>query len=218
MFAAPKREEIDHRTTKLIVGIIAIGMPCVTSYFSASKITSISASYYEGGWAQSFFVGFLFAIAAFLLSYNGMSKWEMRLSKVAAPAALLIALMPCACNGHPQIISGWHGISAAVLFLILAFFCYGFFQRARAKGHTRARVRAGIYAACGVAMVGAIVVLGIDSFSGGALSAKCARLTFYGEATGLVSFGISWLVASRVLPGLTRPDERFSLLREDNPA
>jgi len=48
----------------------------------------ISASYYEGGWSQSIFIGFLFAIAALLLGYNGYSKTEMVLSKVAAFAGL----------------------------------------------------------------------------------------------------------------------------------
>jgi hypothetical protein len=34
---------------------------------------------------------------------------------------------------------------------------------------------------------------------------------------GLIAFGISWLTASRTIPGITRADERFSPLREDNP-
>ena len=49
------------------------------------------------------------------------------------------------------------------------------------------------------------------------LPAGVDRFTFYGEATGLIAFGISWLTASRVLPGLTRPVERFSPLRQVNP-
>lgn len=43
------------------------------------------------------------------------------------------------------------------------------------------------------------------------------QFVFYGEAVGLVAVGISWLVASRTLPGLTHPQERFSPFRANNP-
>jgi len=103
------------------------------------------------------------------------------------------------------------------MFLILAYFCHGFFRRARAKQHPQAMARAAVYAVCGIAIVLSIVVLAFDHVSGGAISASVPRLTFYGEATGLMSFGISWLTASRVLPLLTRQDERFSPMSDRNP-
>ncbi|MEO7323211.1 MAG: hypothetical protein ABIW82_00110 [Dokdonella sp.] len=210
MFAAPKKEEIDHRTIKLIVGVIAISLASLTSLFASTPISSISDSYYEGGWSQSIFVGFLFAIAAFLLAYNGESRTEMLLSKLAAVAALGVALFPCGCGTHSEFIPYVHAISAATMFLILAYFCYMFFRRAKDKGHPQAKARAGIYAACGIAILLAILALALDNFFPASLSARIPRLRFYGEATGLVAFGISWLTASRVLPGITRKDERFS--------
>ncbi len=210
MFSAPKRQEIDHHTIKLIVGVIALSLASLTSFFATTAITSISASYYEGGWSQSIFIGFLFAIAASLLAYNGLSRPEMLLSKVAAAAALGVALFPCRCDTHIELVPYVHGISAATMFLILAYFCYTFYRRARDKGHPQAKTRAAIYALCGVAIFLAILVLAIDNLFGGSLSARIPRLTFYGEATGLVAFGISWLTASRVLPIITRQDERFS--------
>lgn len=216
--SAPQRQEIDHRTIKLIVGLIAISLAALTSFFAKAAITSISASYYEGGWSQSIFIGFLFAIAAFLLAFNGQSVAEMRLSKVAALAALGVALFPCECDGRSVPIRHIHGVSAAVMFLILAYFCVGFFRRARVKGHSQANVRAAIYASCGIAIVLSIIVLGLDHLLHGAFSKHVHRLVFYGEATGLVAFGISWLTASRTLPLLTRQDERFSPMRDINPA
>lgn len=212
----PKREEIDHRTIKLIVGIVALSLAPLTSILSNFDIMSISASYYEGGWAQSIFVGFLFAIAAFLLAYNGLTFREMVLSKLAALAALGVALYPCECGTH-TVIPYVHGLSAAVMFLILTYFCYAFFLRARAKGYPQANVRAAIYAVCGIAIAGSIVVLAIDRIFGGALSGFMSRLVFYGEATGLVAFGISWLTASRTMPLITRPNERFSPMKANNP-
>jgi len=218
MLSTPKREEIDHRTIKLIVGIIALSLATLTRVFAGTPITSISASYYEGGWSQTIFIGFLFAIAAFLLAYNGLARMEMILSKFAAAAALCVALFPCECDGHPAPVPYIHGASAAAMFLILAYFCYCFYKRALAKGYPQAKARAAIYVACGVSIVIAILVLAADSFSGHALSDRVPQLVFYGEAAALIAFAVSWLTASRTLPLVTRKDERFSPLRDENPA
>jgi hypothetical protein len=133
MLPTPQREEIDHRTIKLLIGLIALTLATFTSYFAGGTITSISAAYYEGGWAQSILVGFLFAIAAFLLAYNGLSTREMVLSKVAAVAALGVALFPCKCGNREQIIPYVHAVSATTMFLVLAYFCYVFYRRALVK-------------------------------------------------------------------------------------
>ena len=212
MLPAPTKQEVDHRTLKLLVGVIALTLGNLTSFFADSKITSISASYYEGGWSQSILVGFLFAIAAFLLAYNGLSRPEMLLSKLAAVAALGVALFPCGCDGRAEIIPHVHFGSAAVMFLVLAYFCYVFYKRARAKGHTEANRRAFIYAVCGLVIIASIATMVFDTLAGGVLSATIPRLVFYCERAGLVAFGISWLTASRILPVLTRSDERFSPL------
>jgi hypothetical protein len=216
MFPAPVRHEIDHRTIKLIVGVVALGLPVLTNACAGTPLTSISASYWEGGWSQSFFIGFLFAIAAFLLAYNGYSRPEMLLSKGAAVAAIVVALFPCGCDGRSERVPYLHWIAAAVMFLTLAYFCYGFYQRARAKGHLQAQWRAQIYAWCGIAIILSIVILILGKLLD--LGAGYPRLTFHGETTALVAFGISWLTASRVLPVVTRRDERFSPLREVNPS
>ncbi len=156
MLPAPKREEIDHRTIKLIVGIVAISLAALTSVFATNKITSISASYYEGGLSQAIFIGFLFAIAAYLLAYNGLSKTEMLLSKAAAVAALGVALFPCECAAH-VVLPYVHGVAATAMFLILAYFCYCFYRRAREKGYPQAKARAAVYAVCGVAILASVV-------------------------------------------------------------
>jgi len=217
MLSTPKREEIDHRTIKLIVGVIALSLATLTAAFASTAIESISASYYEGGWSQTIFIGFLFAIAAFLLAYNGLLKSEMILSKVAAGAALGVAMFPCECSGHPALLPYVHGASAAVMFVILAYFCYCFYRRAKAKGYPQAKVRAAIYVACGAVIITSIVVLALNSFTGGALADRVPRLVFYGEAASLIAFGISWLTASRTIPVITNKEERFSPLREVNP-
>ena len=218
MSLVPQREEIDHRTIKLLVGVIALTLAGLTSYFAGGGITSISASYHVGGWANSIFVGFLFAIAALMLAYNGLSTREMVLSKIAAVAAFGVALFPCQCDNRDEVLPYVHAASATILFLILAYFCYIFYSRARQKardqGNAPANARAIIYVVCGITIITSILVIAVDALLGGALTAKVARLVFYAERAALMAFGISWLTASRVLPLLTQPDERFSPLSD----
>lgn len=211
MYSKPKRIEIDHHTIKLIMGIIAISLAALTSFFSDTPIQSISASYHEGGWARDIFVGFLFTICALMLAYNGRSTYEMVCSKIAAMAALAVALFPCKCGDHEEIIVNAHGIAAFIMFSVLVIFCYLFFRRASSKGHPQARVRAIIYAICGVTIVATMLILLIDHIIDGRISLKITRLTYYCEAAALVAYGVAWLVASRIIPIITHSDERLTL-------
>lgn len=215
----PKRPEIDHRTIKLLVGVIAISLAPLTGALTNDSIKSISAAYHLGGWAQNVFVGLLFAVSALMLGFNGETKAQMLMSKAAAVAGFGIALFPCDCDQGGGIAAQIHDACSVVMFGILTYFCYAFYWLAKKKvpEHPRAVIRARIYAVCGVAILAAIVVLAIDKFTDKALQAIVPRLVFYGEGAGLLAFGISWLTASRTVPVITGEEERFSPLRAENP-
>jgi hypothetical protein len=221
----PKRPEIDHRTIKLLVGAIAIGLPIAVSVLAAPyDLKSISESYYETDWTRSVLVGFLYAIAAFLAAYNGRTAYEMFWSKVAAGAAFLIAMFPCNCGRGAEIIPGLHYGAAGLMFIVLAYFCAKFYMRAvdKMKDHPRAKLRAMVYALCGAAIVVSIIALGVDAIlvrisPGNAFSDAYKTFVYWFETTGLAAFGIAWLVASHVIPGINGPEERFSLVRPENP-
>ena len=206
MHGKPERPEITHTTSRLIVGVIAISLAALTGLLSGRDIDSISASYHAGGLARDIFVGFLFTISAFLFAYNGKSTTEMVLSKVAAVAGIGIAVFPCRCGRPSDGVPPIHGISAAVMFIILTAFCYIFFRSAYKKGHRQARIRAGIYAICGLVIAGSILANAINKLMGGPIE----RMTYIGEAAGLVAFGIAWLTASQMLPIVTSIEERIS--------
>lgn len=211
----PLFPEIDQRSMKLIVGVIALSLPVLTNGFASAvgePLDSISESYWRGYWPQTIFVGFLFAIASFLIAYNGKSTREMVAAKLAAAAALGVAMFPCGCGGEEEMIPGLHYVSATVMFAILAYFCYLFLMRALEKGHAQARARAGIYAVCGVAIVLCILALGYNGMTQGSVSERFDGFVFWMEAGALWSFGVSWLTASHVLPVINRPDERFRVL------
>lgn len=148
----------------------------------------------------------------------------MALSKVAAVSGLGIALFPCKCCVQNPPAHSPHYLFAAVMFAILLYFCVRFYVRARGKHHKLADYRAGIYALSAAAIVASIVVLAINGFLRRAdacpappLPPDPSRLVFWGEAVALIAFGISWLTASRVLPGITTKAERFSPFRAKNP-
>ncbi len=213
MLSTPTRYEIDHRTIKLIVGVIAISLASVTRYMSGNEIDSISEAWHKGGFARDYFVGSLFAIFAFLLAYNGRTRAEMLLSKVAAFSALGVALFPCECNCYQEVIPRVHGISAAAMFLILALFCYQFHKRAKSKDTPEADRRARIYMLCGAVIILSIAAIALDHMIKNSISKIIPAFVFYGEAVGLMAFGIAWLTASRVLPYLSNTAERFNPFR-----
>ncbi len=220
-----RRIEIDYRTLRLAIGVIALALGWITQAFAGSPLGSISESYYHPGPSQTVFIGSLFAIATFLFAYNGHDYRDLLASKIAAIAALGVALFPCTCAGatggaclRRPLLPYVHWISAMVMFLVLAWFCLSFYRQARRKAReaptqgAAPRRRARIYAVSGLVILAAMLVLLIDSLSGHPLKARWPQLVFWGELAALTAFGASWLTASQSLPVLTRRDERLWLL------
>src|SRR5689334_2401161 len=65
-----ERLVFDHRTLRLIIGALAFAFPAAVIALTGKVTTSISASYHEAQ-SRNVFVGFLFIIGAFLVSYKG---------------------------------------------------------------------------------------------------------------------------------------------------
>lgn len=206
---APRDQEIDHRVLKLMVGLIGLFLASATSFFSGDTILSISESHCYGGWARDFFVGTMFAIAAFMAAYNGFSRKEMVVAKVTAVAAIGVAWFPTRCPTQDEIIPGAHVISAIVMFAMLATLCHIFYVRARSHGLDGANRRAVLYAVCGIAIVAAMGLVLVDHLVGGPIKAVIPRLEFYCEEVALVAFAVAWLAASHIVPWITAPEEKW---------
>jgi hypothetical protein len=219
---ATKRPEIDPQTLKFIVGCIAVLLPFVLSALNGGQLPSLSDSFYfvgnpnniYGPWSRTIFVGCLYAIGAFLIAYNGKIAMEMRLSKVAAVAAILVAMFPCNCSGHNEIVKYLHYVAAAILYLVLGIFCLIFYFRAgekhRATQRRQPRYRQWIYAACLIALWGAMAFLVANAV---VPATYMAYPVFWGESVGLVAFGVAWLTASHVVPGINDRSERHHLFQ-----
>ena len=217
MLPEPRKQEIDHRTIKLLVGLIALTLASVATVLARARLDSISDAYYATDASRNVFVGSLFAVSAFLLAYNGFSRREMIASKIASVAAFLVAMFPCTCAREIDSALPVHGIAASTMFLVLAYLCFVFRRRATAKRYPQAKTRGRVYLVCGIVILACVAVLGLDYLIKHAISDRVPRLTFRGEETALIAFGISWLVASRVLPGITNPEERFSPFSDRTP-
>lgn len=219
------RIEIDYRTLRLAIGIIALTLGWVTRYFAGTPLGSISESYYHPGPAQTYFIGSLFAIATFLFAYNGHDYRDMLASKIAGLAALGVALFPCTCARavgaatclRQSVVPYVHWISALLMFAALAWFCLSFYRQARRKAgdapgpRTPPGRRALVYACSGIVIVVTMLILLFYGLAGPTVHERWPQLVFWGELAALTAFGASWLTASQVLPVLTHAHERMRL-------
>lgn len=161
---------------------------------------SISAYYYSG--AVAIFVGVLFGLALFLLTYRGYSdaRADRVLGRLAAACAFGVALFPTAAPGSVTAPDWWnrtaqwiHLTSAALLFSCFALFSLWLFRRTNVpRGEplpTEKRRRNLLFLVCGVVIVGCIL------WAGSAILRP--HPIFWPEAIALWAFAVSWLVKGR---------------------
>lgn len=178
-----------------------------------TPLDSISAYYYSG--AIAVFVGVLFGLALFLLTYQGYSdSWADRaLGRVGAVCALCVALFPTnAPTGVPA--PGWlgdatptiHYTAAACLFVVFILFSVWLFRKsstpegAELPPDKKARNR--IYLGCGVVMIACVVWALVAGRSG--------QPIFWPEAIALWAFALSWLVKGEAIRSLRSAGERVA--------
>lgn len=202
----------DYRALRLLMGIIAVALPIVVSAISTTALSSISASYHTE--SRDFFVGMLFVVAAFLWAYNGHAPAESRWSKTASVAAIVVALLPTACDTCPTTaVSVTHYVAAGVLFSILAYFCFVYF-RMKTKGMPGKKGRRSkIYFVCGLIMAACMLAALVANFALPPETLKALRVTYWAEAIALGAFGLAWIVAGKYIPWLVDREEALHLFR-----
>lgn len=204
-------QQIDHRIIKLIVGLVAVGLAPAVYWLTQTELHSVSASYYYPSSRDSF-VGSLFVVGALFSSFTGATCAERLLTLVASALAVIVALNPCGCGPTSDAGSALHFPAAISLFGILAYFCWAFRKRARSKLNDypkQANRRANLYMVCfgGIVLMMALALM--YKIPQADMDMTYPNYIFWVEALGLVSFGVSWLTASRIIPWLTHPNERY---------
>jgi hypothetical protein len=166
---------------------------------------SISEYYHNpGGWIRDVLVGALSAVAFFFYFYKGYSKAEDIVLNLAGISAAIVALAPMrwsAGSGSPRLFPegpvSLHGISAALLFLFIAYI--SIFRSGETlkllrdpKGKSRYQLQYRILGWLMVAVPTAIFLIDL-------LSPKAERsvVVFAIETAGIVLFAAYWLTKSR---------------------
>jgi hypothetical protein len=198
------------------VGLIAVTLPFVVAI--GHPLTgghgmpgSISAYYYTH--MGNYFVGSLFALGVFFLSYNHRTLPNYRLdnllSNVASAMAIGVALFPTSsegvkADGADAVIAVIHLVFAGILFSLLAVFSLVLFtQTDTPQSMTAAkRTRNVVYRTCGIIIVVALVLIVITEI---VKPSRSLHALFWLESVAVVAFGVSWLVKGEFLGILADP-------------
>jgi hypothetical protein len=197
------------------VGLIAVTLPFVLAIgnqLAGGRMQgSISAYYYTH--LGNYFVGSLFALGVFFLSYNHrpLPKYQLDnyLSNVASAMAIGVALFPTASDagaatGGDKVIAVMHLVFACTLFILLAVFSLVLFTRTGDPSHMSAakQTRNLVYRICGWVIVGAIALVVVAEI---AKPSHSWHTLFWLESVAVIAFGVSWLVKGEFLEILCDP-------------
>lgn len=217
------------------VGWFAVALPIVlVACHRGPALTSISQSYYRD--TNAVFVGFLCAIGVFQLFYRGYDGRDRAASFIAGICAVIVSQVPCGsgCRApSPAIEALWqwqdiyprgltviHFGAAALMFAVLAYFCFGLFPETDKPGNegSRKKLRNHIYRACGIVIVLTMTVKAADevwAYLYGS-SFLWSVGTYCVESTMIVAFGLSWVVKGESFSALNdRPCEKHDVLTRE---
>lgn len=187
------------------IGVIGVALPFVLliGAFLIDGVgvqPSISDYYYTV--MRNVFVGSMCANGVFFLSYR-YAKVDTIVSSLIGLAAIGVALFPTSPinpTSREMAIGTVHFICAAVFFLSLAGYSYFIFTRSdpAVPMTVRKRQRNAVYRACGLIIVGCLVLIAVLNFlPPGPIDDL--QPVFWLETIASVSFGVSWLIKGETL-------------------
>jgi hypothetical protein len=190
---------------RAIVGYTAVLLPVVVAGLGRLRESawrsSISSYYYA--WTGSWFVGSLFVLALFFVTYGygtdrnavdpelGVLRRDFWITNLASLAALVVAVVPTPSNGRRATgasdrVGQIHLGAAALLFVLLAVMALRFMQANENSASAGKAQRKAVYAGSAFVILAAIAWCVVAHF------AKWSILV--PEILAVVAFGVSWLV------------------------
>lgn len=190
----------------LVVGRLVVNVVCpdcgVYRGPTGGYIIQSSISSYYWTVVGDILVGGLFAIGIFLLAYKGKKRRDDIAGDLACLFALGVALFPTSQGDEITRIGVLHYVSAAGLFITLAYFCLVLFQEDDIGPTDRLKpARNKVYRICGFVIVGCIIgILAVNVLAmlGVTLPTFIAPV-FWLEAIAIWAFGWSWFVKGKGL-------------------
>lgn len=159
---------------------------------------SVSAYYYTS--MRNVLEGVICGIAMFLMAYDGYTRADSIISKLAGLFALGIAFLPTSdTSSKGDLISILHYSSAAVFFTLLAYMSVFLFTRTSGGMTPEKKKRNRVYRVCGIVLalsVAGIPIDGIPSIHGRIIFLKPTLIL---ETVALVAFGVSWLTKGELI-------------------
>ncbi len=200
------------------VGVTALSLPFVLalgsillsligpSHALPHPLLERSLSDYYHTPMRNYLVGSLCAIAAFLVCSRGYDRRDEIAGYLAGSLALVVAIVP-AVNPHRAIHTRFHDdlgrvhlVAAALMFLVLAYFCLVLFRKSSPDKpltlHKRRRNR--VYFVCGLLIVASMSVVFSLTIKSVQAALWPTGVVFWCESLGLVAFGVAWLVKGEV--------------------
>lgn len=197
-------------TLRKAIGLLGISFPFVLSlgaiFFFRTDIQSSVSSYYHTG-MRDVFVGTLFAIGFFLLSYKGYKRTDDVAGDLGCVFAVGVALFPTTpdspVSGDARFIGYIHLAFAMLFFIILIYFSLFLFTKTDPSrtASRRKLQRNKVYKVCGYTMSLCILLIAIYSFLPNEVASpiKVFDPVFWLEAIAVVVFGISWLIKGETI-------------------
>lgn len=192
------------------IGLLGIALPFVVSLgarivFQTGIQNSISGYYYTG--MRDVFVGTLWAIGFFLLSYRGYERRDDIAGDLACVFAVGLSLFPTTPDstaatgaGH---IGHMHLAFAALFFATLTYFSLCLFTKTDPrKPPTKQKLeRNVVYRACGFTMAACLLFIALYFFlpTNTTWRLKGYHPVFWLEALAIVAFGISWFTKGEAI-------------------
>ncbi|MCH7496510.1 MAG: DUF998 domain-containing protein [Candidatus Marinimicrobia bacterium] len=197
-------------TLRKIIGILAISFPVVlflgaVIFFQTGLQSSVSSYYHTG--MGDVFVGTLFAIGFFLLSYKGYLPIDDLVANIASVSAVGLALFPTTLDnpaeGAATFIGNIHFAFAALFLICLVYFSLVLFTKTDPEKTPSPRKlqRNMVYRVCGYIMSLCILLIAIYFLilDGPESPLAAYQPVFWLEAIAVMVFGISWLTKGEVI-------------------
>ncbi|APG64809.1 hypothetical protein LPB136_05285 [Tenacibaculum todarodis] len=195
---------ISYLTLRKLIGIIGVGLPIILPIVLLVNGNNIliqdSISAYYATEARDFFVGFLFVLGFFLLTYTGYSDESKPekindnvVANIGAIFAICVAIFPN--SSQSETIQTIHFLSAVALFSVFAYFSLVIFKKTNpAIKPTEMKLKRNkVYTICGIIIIVFVLLAGISFKFLSDETRASTNIIFWCEVIALIAFGISWL-------------------------
>jgi len=217
-YLAQKNESliVSYKALRRLIGIMGILLPiinilggCLIAKLPIQQ--SISMYYYTN--MRDFFVGLMFVVSLFLITYKGYNTLDLITSIITGAAGLGVAIFPCFSEMYigqkvgifqlsPETSFIVHLTCAALFFVLLAFTSVFLFTRKHKDSNLvtpQKKIRNIIYVVCGILMLACVLGMLLSILILTKEQRYDSKIILILESIALFSFGVSWLVKGETL-------------------